>query len=173
MPGKASFDFFKRRGAVNVVMTDPWSREDSSPYHCIHAFAIFSRIVPGARLHMFAWDGNRRGLAGISNLLGEAGGCIARWATDVRYILRSADMLITPHRIYTRSIREAMACGLQVVSGRDCHPEDIERFALTMVDRLEKPLPTRKMAEALFDPAKSAEAFLRVARGAVASREVA
>jgi glycosyltransferase involved in cell wall biosynthesis len=166
-PGKGTASFGGRRAAYNVVMADPWSREDSSPYHCIHAFALFHRICPDARLHMMAWDGNTKGLTGITELLGDGGGCVARWQTDMRNILRSADMLITPHRIYTRSIREAMACGLQVVSGRDCHPEDIERFALLMVDRRENPLPTRKMAEGLFDPKRTAQAFLGFCRTAI------
>lgn len=170
-PGDGGYGFHGRKAAYNVVMTDPWSREDSSPYHCIHAFKLFSRICPDARLHMFAWDGNRKGLGGLSNLLGDAGGMVARWATNVRDIMRSADMLITPHRIYTRSIREAMSCGLQVVSGRDCHPEDIERFAWTMADRREKPQPTRKMAEALFDPVNAGTAMAKLIRR-YASREV-
>lgn len=166
-PGTASHGFAGRRGEYNVVMFDPWSREDSSPYHAIHAFKLFAQIVPGARLHMFAWDGNRKGLRGIANLLGNSGGTINRWCTDVRTVLWSADMLISPHRIYTRSIREAMACGLQVVTGRDAHPEDIEAFALKMVDRIEHPEPTRKLAEALFAPEESAKAFLSIVGGVI------
>jgi hypothetical protein len=60
-----------------------------------------------------------------------------------------------------------MAMGLQVVSGRDASPDDPEVFALIMRRRLEHPEPTRKLAEALFDPAESAKAFLRVATQAV------
>jgi len=161
-PGESSFDFNGRRGEFNVVMLDPWSREDSSPYHSIHAFCLFQRMVPGARLHMYAWDGNKKGLTGITNLLGKGGGTISRWARDVRSILRAADMLITPHRIYTRSIREAMACGTQVVSGKDCHPEEIEQFAEKMVERMEHPLPVRERAERLFNPRYTAKAMIRI-----------
>lgn len=161
-PGSSSFDFYGRRADVNVIMTDPWSREDAQPYHCIHAFALFKSIVPNARLHMFAWDGNKKALTGIVNLLGDGGGMITRWVLNMRDVMRAADMLITANRIYTRSIREAMACGLQVVSGRDHHPEDIEAFALTMARRLERPEPTRKMAEALFDPDVAAKNLLNI-----------
>ena len=166
-PGQADYGFAGRRGGYNVVMFDPWSREDSSPYHCIHAFKLFRETCPDARLHMFAWDGNKKGLGGITNLLGDGGGTVNRWCTDVREVLWSADMLITPHRIHTRSIREAMACGLQVVSGRDCHPEDVEGFARAMSYKREHPEPTRKLAEALFDPTESARAFLAVAESAL------
>lgn len=167
-PADSDYDFSGRRGEYNVIMTDPWSREDAQPYHCIHAFALFRQIVPGARLHIFAWDGNRKAVTGLTNLLGDGGGMMTRWVTNLRYAMRAADMLITPHRIYTRSIREAMACGLQVVSGRDEHPEDVERFALTMVGKMERPEPTRKLAEALFTPAESARAMLAVAAGVMA-----
>jgi glycosyltransferase involved in cell wall biosynthesis len=161
-PGKTDYTFRGQKGRVNVVMLDPWSREDSSPYHCIHAFCLFQRIVEGAKLHLFAWDGNKRGLSGLTNLLGKGGGIIHPWAQNVREILRAADLLITPHRIYTRSIREAMSCGVQVVSGRDCHPEDIEAFALLMCKRLEHPQPVRKMAQAIFDPDCSARQMRNV-----------
>lgn len=160
-PGEGNCTFGGRRAAYNVVMTDPWSREDSSPYHCIHAFVMFRRICPDARLHMIGWDGNQKGLNGLANLLGDGGGCITAWSTDIRRVMRSADMLITPHRIYTRSIREAMACGLQVVSGRDCCPEDVESFALKMATKRERPDPTRKLAEALFDPDNAGTAMVK------------
>lgn len=166
-PGESSHQFGGRRGSYNVVMTDPWSREDSSPYPCIHSFVIFNRYFPDARLHLIAWDGNKKGLTGLTNLLGKGGGAIMRWSKDVRSIMRAADMLISPHRIYTRSIREAMACGLQVVSGKDCHPEDIEQFALKMVAKRENPEPTRKMAEALFDPRRTGEQFKGILEGVV------
>jgi len=161
-PGESDFDFNGKRGKYNVVMMDPWSREDSSPYHSIHAFCLFRRMVPEARLHMYAWDRNRKGLTGITNLLGVGGGTISGWTSNMRAVLRAADLLITPHRIYTRSIREAMACGTQVVSGRDCHPEEIERFAEKMVERKEHPLPVRELAERLFNPRTSARVFLRI-----------
>jgi glycosyltransferase involved in cell wall biosynthesis len=165
-PGEGRFTFGGRRGRYNVVMTDPWSREDSSPYPAIHAFCCFHKIFPDARLHLIAWDGNQKGLTGLTNLLGKGGGCIMPWSNDIREIMRSADMLITPHRIYTRSIREAMSCGLQVVSGKDCHPEDTESFALKMVARRENPQPTRKLAEALFDPSWTAAKFVPILEAA-------
>lgn len=169
-PRKSDFGFHGRRGAYNVIMTDPWSREDAQPYHCIHAFALFRKLVPEARLHIFAWDGNKKALTGLANILGQGGGMITRWVKNLRYAMRAADMLISPHRIYTRSIREAMACGLQVVSGRDCHPEDISEFAVLMAKRHDEPEPTRGMAEALFDPRRSAARLADVAFGGVTAK---
>lgn len=165
-PGPSAYDFAGRRGAVNVVMADPWSRQDVSPILAVHAFALFREMVPGARLHIYAIDSDK-GFGAVKNMLGDSLGVVQTWAKDVQSVYAAADMLITPHRIYTRSIREAMACGLQVVSGRDCHPEDVEGFARKMVERVKYPQPTRKLAEALFDPAESARAFLKIAERAV------
>jgi glycosyltransferase involved in cell wall biosynthesis len=164
-PGETKYDFQGRKGNYNVIMTDPWSRTDVSPYHTIHAFALFQKMFPWARLHMYAWDGNKKGLTGLQNLLGKGGGIITPWTLGIREVMRAADMLISPHRIYTRSIREAMACGLQVVSGRDVHPEDIEQFALKMAHRMEHPQRTREMAKALFDHRETGRRFMGCVNG--------
>lgn len=166
-PGPTGYDFAGKAGKVNVVLADPWSRQDVSPISAVHAFALFRHMVPGARLHIYAVD-NAKGFGALKAMLGDSLGVVQGWAKDLRSVYRVADMLITPHRIYTRSIREAMACGLQVVSGRDCHPEDAGAFARAMASRLERPQPTRKMARVLFDPAATARSFLAIAQEATA-----
>jgi glycosyltransferase involved in cell wall biosynthesis len=158
------YDFAGRAGEINVVMTDPWSRQDAHPILAVHAFALFRRIVPNARLHIFAID-SAKGFGAIKGMLGDSLGIVQGWAKDLRAVYAKADMLITPHRIYTRSVREAMAMGVQVVGGRDVNPEDSEAFALKMVDRLDRPESTRGLAEVLFHPRKTAFAFRSVAQG--------
>ena len=162
-PGETTYDFAGKAGGYNVVMADPWCRADVSPFHTIHAFALFRRIHPEAKLHIYAAETNQRGYAALFRVLGDSLGVVQGWASDLRRVYRAADMLITPHRIYTRSIREAMACGIQVVSGRDAHVEDIEQFAVLMANRRERPLPTRTLAQVLFDPTKAANAMIRLA----------
>jgi glycosyltransferase involved in cell wall biosynthesis len=157
------YDFGGQAGAVNVVMTDPWSRQDSHPILMAHAFALFRRIVPDAKLHIFAVD-SPKGFGALRGMLGESLGIVQGWGKDLRSVYAKADLLITPHRIYTRSIREAMAMGVQVVSGRDVHPEDTEAFAMQMAERLERPEQNRELAEVLFHPTKTAKAFRKVAR---------
>lgn len=164
--GPTPYDFGGQKANLNVVMADPWCRVDVSPFFCIHAFALFRAIRPDAKLHLFALDGNLRGLRAIQTMLGDSLGLIQGWAADLLPVYRAADLLITPHRIYTRSIREAMSCGCQVVSGRDCNPEDVENFALTMARRLDDPQPARRLAMAWFDPAETAREFLRIAEEA-------
>lgn len=164
-PGETDYDFGGKRGTVNVVVTDPWHRADACPIAMVHAFMLFRHLVPGARLHLYAVD-KPKGLAAVQKVLGPAMGVIQGWAADLRPVYQAADMVITPNRIYTRSIREAMACGCQVVSGIDHEPEDAEGFAVAMLDRIENPEPARKLAEAWFDPGQTAARFLAVAEEA-------
>lgn len=165
-PGSTAYDFAGKAGTYNVVCADPWVRNDANPFHVIHAFALFRRDVPGARLHVYAHDGNLRGWGALSTALGDSLGVVQGWAADLRGVYRAAQMLITPHRIYTRSIREAMACGCQVVSGRDCCPEDVSGFAEAMFRRMREPQDTALMARGLFSPARSAVEFVAIAREA-------
>ena len=166
--GSTDYDFGGKAGEYNIVMTDPWSRVDVSPFHALHAFALFRHRTIGAKLHIFAADANQRGFSALFRVLGDSLGIVQGWAADLRLVYRAADMLITPHRIYTRAIRESMATGCQVVSGRDADPEDVEGFAIEMMGRKERPAPTAKMAAYLFDPAKTATQFLELAAAVAA-----
>jgi glycosyltransferase involved in cell wall biosynthesis len=159
-PGETRYDFAGRKAAYNVVLADPWSRDDVSPILAVHAFALFRAMVPEARLHVYGLDGNTRGLDAVKAMLGDGLGVIQGWASDLRTVYRAADMLVTPHRIWTRALRESMACGVQTVSGRDANPEDLEAFAYAMAKRRDEPMPARRMAEAMFDPEASARKFL-------------
>lgn len=164
-PGKSTYDFSGKAGDYNVVMADPWSRKDATPYFPIHAYAIFARVVPGARLHIYAVGENRKGyLALLSTMNGQLGE-LRGWTKDLLPVYRKADMLISSNKVYTRSIREAMSTGVQVVSGKDCDPQDIHGFAKAMAWRMEHPVSARKLARALFDPKDSAQQFLDICMG--------
>ena len=69
-------------------------------------------------------------------------------------------MLITPHTIAVRSIREAMACGCPVTK---MQTPDIDQFVGEM-DRVRAMNRgrVRTAAETLFNPAKTAQEFLAV-----------
>lgn len=161
-PGPTDYDFAGRKGEYNVVMTDPWSRRDVTLLPLVHAFNLFREESPGARLHIYALDGNDRGIGALKSFLGDSLGVVQGWATDLRRVYRAADMLITPHRIATRSIREATACGLQVVSGVNAHPEDIEEFADAMATRTIYPIDTRANAERRFSMKAAGEAMASI-----------
>ena len=168
-PGKSDYNFAGLGGKVNVVMADPWSRVDVSPLPCLHAFLLFADKVEGAKLHLFALDGNMKGITALTHRMNGTLGVRQGWAADLRSVYRSADLLITPHKIYTRSIREALACDLPVVSGRECDPEDIRAFALHMYAAIRpRSYPKyRNLACNRFDISRTAREFDAVLREAL------
>ena len=166
-PGRSAYDFGGKEGGYNVVMTDPWSRRDVSSFHPIHAFLLFRNLMTGAKLHIYAAERDTKGYAALFKVLGDSLGVVQGWAKDLLPVYQSADMLITSNKIWTRSLRESMSCGVQVVSGRDVDPEDIEGFALEMARVAESPRPTRDLAKALFNPRRAAKEFIAAAESAL------
>lgn len=161
-PGETTYGFAGRRGQYNVVMADPWVRKDVIPMPLVLAFDRFRQKVKGARLHIYGVDDNPRGIHWIKSLLGDSLGVIQGWAADLLPVYRAADMLISPQRIHTRSLREAMACGVQVVSGKEAHPEDVGAFTQAMMNRYEFPQDTRHRAKIAFDPVRAARVMRTV-----------
>lgn len=148
-PGPTTYSFGGARGGVNVVLADPWTRSDTSMIGCVHAFERFRHAVPEARLHIFAHDGNARGLAAIRAMLGPNLGVVQGWAADLRRVYRAADLVLTPHVIATRTKREALATGCPVTV---CDPHDLDATADDMMGRLGAKNAARMTAQR-FSPA--------------------
>jgi len=163
-PGPTSYDFAGNRGSVNVVIADMW-RDDVDPFPCLAAFRMFAQSTPGARLHLYGLPAERRGIDVYLRIFRDAGqlGVIQGWTKGLLQVYRAADLVISPHRIYTRTLREAMAVGCQVVSGRDADPTDLRAFSEAMVERLAHRRDERAVAAVLFDARESARQFLEVA----------
>jgi glycosyltransferase involved in cell wall biosynthesis len=162
-PGPTSYDFAGKSGSPNVIITDMW-RDDVDPFTCLAAFAVFSKIQTKAKLHVYGLPRDRRGIAVYLRSIQDRGqlGVAQGWAKGLENVYRAADLLISPHRIYTRALREAMACGCQVISGKNAHSDHLEAFVKAMSRRLLNPHDTRKEAEHLFNPKKTAKQFLEV-----------
>ncbi len=137
-PEGKKHDFGKWSGSPNIVVADKF-RHDISPFNVMMAAARFKdEMCPTAKLHCYGIPvdkGKGEFLAkGLKNngCLGQAHSTVA----NLDEIFRSADMLITPHVIATRVIREALASGLPVVAGTGCKyteftadSRDVEGFA--------------------------------------------
>jgi glycosyltransferase involved in cell wall biosynthesis len=107
---------------------------------------------------------------------------------DLLPVYRAADLLITPHNIATRIVRESLACGLQTVASQGnpytpyrADPEDLPAFAAEMArawrelkaDRPGHRLVNRQMAEREFDPVKAAGSFMSLLEGMLRVAEAA
>ncbi len=134
-PEGKKHDFGKWSGSPNIVVADKF-RHDISPFNVMMAAARFKEMCPTAKLHCYGLPPKKgEYLAkGLNN-----NGCLGQAHTTVKNldeIFRSADMLITPHTIATRVIREALASGLPIVAGTGCRytpftadSRDVEGFA--------------------------------------------
>jgi len=171
-PTESEYDYGEHRGEINVMVADIW-RKDKDPFHVIHAFALFAEKHPKAKLHMYGVDNNDRGRGVIMECLKERGvlGEVSPIVPNLERFYNVADMLITPHVMATRTIREAMACGLSVVAGSQnpytpysADPENLPEFVEAMERCWEERSPEKKKenratAEREFDVRKTAQSF--------------
>ena len=140
-------------GWFNAVFADGF-RDDADGFRPISAWALWSRKNPGAKFHCY---GRPQPAKGFDAILGR---CIKEgtigeyrpWMKQeyLRSAYNSADCLMTPHRIATRAIREAMATGCPVA-----YIGDDLKFEPPTQTRAE----ARAMAEKMFDPEVVAKRF--------------
>ncbi len=122
-PRGIKYDYDDMGGIPNIVIADMF-REDVNPFNVLVAASVFvHKYCPEARVHIYGLqritespvkdllDAMRK-----ANVLGEA----TTLVTKMDRVYRSADILITPHHIATRSIREALASGVPIVAGQGC-----------------------------------------------------
>jgi len=158
--GPSGYAFHGKKGPINVVIADAW-RSDIDPFEAVCAFAHFARSTP-AKLHLYgghlkekAWPALLRKLRDQDSL-GEFQG----WVSGLDNVYRAADMLITPHTIAVRSIREALACGCPVVRGIS----DIDN-AVSAMRHSQTRQNARREAEVMYNPADTAREFMDIVNG--------
>jgi glycosyltransferase involved in cell wall biosynthesis len=138
------FDISQKAGEPNILIVDIW-REDIIPLDLLYAATVFQqKYCKTAKLHILALQGkNLRCLMPTlaeMNKIGVLGGVVGL-NPKVNEFYRAADMVITPHTIATRTVREPLACGVPVVAGTGnrytpytANPRDIEGFAKAIND---------------------------------------
>jgi len=175
---ETGYDFDGKAGGINVVCCDVW-RMDKDPFHVINAYALFAEKHPEARLHVYAVTGKGKGRDVLFQCLDERGvmGTVRPVVGNLQQVYSAADMVITPHRIGTRIVREALACGCQVVAGNGnpytqytADVEDLREFSTAMENawddwKANKALciqENRRVAETSFDLRSVAGEFIKM-----------
>lgn len=126
-------------GSPKILIADMW-RHDTTPYTMLYAAAKFKeQYCPESEVHVVGVPEKK---ADSLIRLMKKNGVITNMTHRVKpmsNVYRGADLLITPHNIATRVIREALACGLPVVSGEPskytkfaANPKNINAFAEEM-----------------------------------------
>jgi SAM-dependent methyltransferase/glycosyltransferase involved in cell wall biosynthesis len=157
------YDFGDKAGSPNILIADIW-REDVTPFNTIFAVARFrEKYAPNAKLHIIGLDSGKNHVRGLFNTLKRSGlmGHMMPLVRNPADYYRAADILVTPHVIATRIIREATACGCPVVAGTGCNytkftanPMDVEAMADAINDCWVAKMPReewRKGAEHCFN----------------------
>jgi len=105
-------------GSPNIIVTDMW-RDDVTPYNVIQgAIHYIKHYNSDAKLHVYGIWGNdyRRDFLKMYQDKGYIGE-IQKFVLGLENVYRSADIMVTPHTIATRTVREALASGLHIVAG--------------------------------------------------------
>lgn len=131
-------DFGEKKGKWNVVIADSW-REDIDLFEVAQGAIECARGRSDLRFHFYGmettlpscWDR----LLMVLRDLGALGEVWAR-RPGIEEVYRAADFVLSPHRIVTRVIGEALCCGTPVITAQGCEhatwtctPEEPESVA--------------------------------------------
>lgn len=120
-PDGPVYDLKDFRGQWNVLIADSW-REDIDIYEVVHGLFQIAELTTGVKFHFCAvenplgpWEHIFAKLKEVS-VLGEVSARMLNM--EERY--RAVDLVLSPHRIATRVIIEALSCGVPVVAAEGC-----------------------------------------------------
>lgn len=117
----------EHRGRVNALIADAW-REDVDCFEIANGAIEATRRIPGMKVHFYSVET----IPGTSNLppcwsvlLSElayrgASGEINARQPNMDQVYRAVDFVMSPNRIVTRIIGEALACGVPVLAAKGC-----------------------------------------------------
>ncbi len=114
-------DFKKLGGACNIMIAESW-REDVDIYEITQGVIESAKLIKGIKFHFYAMEKNVRCWTFLIDKLRELGIKGEMWArrTRIEEVYRAAHILLSPQRIVTRSVGEALSCGTPVIAARGC-----------------------------------------------------
>ncbi len=148
------------RGELNILICDT-EREDIGCLEVATAALEAARSAPGrVKVHFWAIE-EKHGPAWqpMFQLLRQCNGLgeIHGREPDIEKVFRAMDVMASPHRIGTRTLLEALACGLEVVSDTECrytryqadprHTADYTAELLRAMDQRRSPEEMRRPLE--------------------------
>ena len=156
-----------KEGRPRLMIADLW-REDITPFNSIFAAIYYKQnFQPSTTIHLFGLPSQKNRLF-LEDM--RVKGMFASFYPSViglEKIYPKMDLLITPHSIAVRTVREALACGLPIVAGTGnkytnfrensndiyCFANEISRaWKFVEKDEDDFRLGARRTAEKEFDP---------------------
>jgi len=111
----------KKKGDINILVCDS-EREDVDLYEMVVGLVEAAKKYQGLKIHFYGMDIPDGKLANCHNiLLGKlkavgALGDVSGRIGDMEKVYNSVDCVMSPNRIITRTIGEALSCGVPVIS---------------------------------------------------------
>lgn len=130
-------DFAELGGKHNVVLADSM-REDVDLYEITHGAIEYAKNHRGTKFHFYGMEQSAGCWQMIFDHLKMFGALGEVWARrpNMEEIYRAADVVLSPHRIATRVIGEAISCGTPVIGAEglyaatwSCRPHDPQSVA--------------------------------------------
>lgn len=120
-PNGPTHDFGDLSGNINIALADSW-REDVDLFGVAHGALVFARENRGVKFHFYGMEQPLRCWEYILTELKELGALGEVWARrpNMEEIYRAADIILSPHRIATRVVAEALCCGTPVIAADGC-----------------------------------------------------
>lgn len=120
-PGGHIHDFQNLGGDIDIALADSL-REDVDLYEIANGALEFARNNRGVRFHFYGMDDPLRCWDYILSELRILGALGEVWARrpNIEEIYRAADIILSPHKITTRVIAEALCCGTPVIAAHGC-----------------------------------------------------
>lgn len=146
-------------GKWNIIICESW-REDVDTYEITHGAIALAKRMQGIKFHLYAMETPLKCWEYLTAELRRLGALGEVWArrANMEEVYRAADILLTPQRIATRSVGEALSCGLPVVAARGCeyatytaHPDEPQEVAQALemaISEKDAPDTHRKIHEA-------------------------
>lgn len=133
-------DFKELGGKFNVMLADSW-REDIDIYEITHGAIEFAKTRGDVKFHFYGVQTPLRCWEFLFAELRRLGALGEVWGQrpNIEEIYRAADILLSPQRIVTRIVGEALSCGTPVIAAEGCDsatwtakPDDPVRIAETI-----------------------------------------
>jgi FkbM family methyltransferase len=106
-------------GSPSILIVDKW-RQDVTPFNVIMAAVRFKeKYGADAKIHILGAQPKKKSMQSLMKILKKAKilGEVHPLVESTALCYRGADMVITPHNIATRVVRESLACGTPIVGG--------------------------------------------------------
>lgn len=106
----------KKDGSPQLMIVDLW-REDITPFNVIFSAAHFKKLQPKSVINLYGLPSEKNRLFLEDMRSREMFGDFLPSVAGLEKVYPAMDLLLTPHTIAVRTVREALASGLSIVAG--------------------------------------------------------